>query len=86
MKSRTMIWMCTGTGLLLGASNALAQADNIFLKPDDISHISAPGVDADGDGCLSKSEVTAGGQLDKRFSTRDANGDGKLCKDEYYFP
>tara|TARA_R110000850_G_scaffold154656_12_gene278516 strand:+ start:4527 stop:4763 length:237 start_codon:yes stop_codon:yes gene_type:complete len=78
--------MCTASGLLLSAGSASAQLDNVFLKPDDVSHISAPGVDKDEDGCLSKSEVTPGGQLDKRFATRDANGDGKLCKDEYYFP
>ncbi len=86
MNSRICISVCMASGFLLGASSAAAQADNVFLKPDDVSHISAPGVDEDKDGCLSKSEVTPGGQLDKRFATRDANGDGKLCKDEYYFP
>ena len=54
--------------------------------PEDKTHVKIPGVDKNGDGCLDKTEVTPGGQLDKRFGTRDANGDGKLCKDEYYTP
>lgn len=69
--------------------SALAPAQqNSYMSSDtvDISKVKVPGVDKDGDGCLDKAEVTPGGQLDKRFATRDANGDGKLCKDEYFAP
>ncbi|MEC9362333.1 MAG: EF-hand domain-containing protein [Sinimarinibacterium flocculans] len=41
--------------------------------------------DTDGDGGLSTSELDPNSQLYKRFSTRDANGDGKLTRDEYAF-
>lgn len=41
--------------------------------------------DTDGDGGLSPSELDPGSQLYKRLSTRDANGDGKLSRDEYAF-
>ncbi|EIT68998.1 MULTISPECIES: hypothetical protein [Hydrocarboniphaga] len=41
--------------------------------------------DKNGDGCLDASELKPGSQLFKRLQTRDKNGDGKLCKDEYYF-
>lgn len=40
--------------------------------------------DVDGDGCLSQTEIPPDSQLSKRFATRDANHDGKLCKDEYF--
>lgn len=42
--------------------------------------------DANGDGIVQKSEVKPGSQLEKRFATRDKNGDGVLGKDEYYLP
>ncbi len=41
--------------------------------------------DSDGDGGLSPSELDPDSQLYKRLSTRDANGDGKLGRDEYAF-
>ncbi|MGQ0528584.1 MAG: hypothetical protein ACT4PG_01965 [Panacagrimonas sp.] len=85
MKFKTSLYLVL-TGVLM-SSGAFAQTDDsTFRKADDLSAVSVPGVDKDGDGCLSKTEVTPGGQLDKRFSTRDANGDGKLCKDEYFTP
>lgn len=74
---------------MLMATGAAVQAQqNSYMSSDtvDVSKVKVPGVDKDGDGCLDKSEVTPGGQLDKRFATRDANGDGKLCKDEYFAP
>ncbi len=75
-----------GFVLVLTWGGARAQVwDDPFAKHD-TSAVEVPGVDKDGDGCLSKSELTPGGQLDKRFATRDANGDGRLCKDEYFFP
>lgn len=42
--------------------------------------------DSNGDGLVQKSEARPGSQLDKRFATRDKNGDGVLGKDEYYLP
>jgi hypothetical protein len=77
--------------LTLAAGEAVAQPEALgegynYTSPEDKSHVKIPGIDKNGDGCLDKTEVTPGGQLDKRFSTRDANGDGKLCKDEYYTP
>ena len=86
MKSRFKSWnlVCSAMVLVCGAAGAQVW-DDPFAKHD-TSAVEVPGVDKDGDGCLSKSEVTPGGQLDKRFATRDANGDGKLCKDEYFFP
>lgn len=74
-----------GAGLLLAATAGVVVAQD-FEGRISIDKVSVPGVDKDGDGCLSKSEVTPGGQLDKRFETRDTNGDGKLCKDEYFMP
>lgn len=41
--------------------------------------------DKNGDGCLTPDELKPDSQLAKRFSTRDKNKDGKICKDEYYF-
>ena len=86
MKSKFGVRVLMLMGLALGSSLASAQVwDDPFAKHD-TSAVDVPGVDKDGDGCLSKSEITPGSQLEKRFSTRDANGDGMLCKDEYFFP
>lgn len=74
--------------VLLMAAGSAAMAQNSYESSGtvDVSQIKVPGVDKDGDGCLDKTEVTPGGQLEKRFATRDVNGDGKLCKDEYFAP
>ena len=77
--------------MTLAACEAVAQPESLgegynYAGPEDKTHVKIPGVDKNGDGCLDKAEVTPGGQLEKRFATRDANGDGKLCKDEYYTP
>ena len=77
--------MTLGAGEAIGQPEAIGEGYN-YSGPDDKSHVKIPGVDKNGDGCLDKTEVTPGGQLEKRFATRDANGDGKLCKDEYYTP
>lgn len=82
---RSSAMLCPAVALLLALSAAPAYAQ-IESGRVTIEDVSVPGVDKDGDGCLDKSEVTPGGQLDKRFSTRDVNGDGKLCKDEYFTP
>lgn len=42
-------------------------------------------LDKNGDGFLDSTEIEPGSQLAKRLQTRDANGDGKLSRDEYYF-
>ena len=41
--------------------------------------------DKNGDGFLEMSELEPNSQLAKRLATRDANGDGKLSRDEYFF-
>lgn len=41
--------------------------------------------DKNGDGFIDSTEIEPGSQLAKRLQTRDANGDGKLSRDEYYF-
>lgn len=80
-----VLGMTLMAGEAAGQPEALGEGYN-YSGPEDKSHVKIPGIDKDGDGCLDKTEVTPGGQLDKRFATRDANGDGKLCKDEYYTP
>ncbi|WP_420468382.1 hypothetical protein [Panacagrimonas sp.] len=83
-RNMTLAGSAIVTALLMwmaGPVQAQEQSGRITLD-----QISVPGVDKDGDGCLDKTEVTPGGQLDKRFATRDVNGDGKLCKDEYFAP
>lgn len=73
--------------MALAAGSVMAQdSETTYAGPDDKSRVKVPAVDKNGDGCIDKTEVTPGGQLEKRFATRDANGDGKLCKDEYYTP
>lgn len=42
-------------------------------------------VDKNGDGLIQKDELAPGSQLAKRFETRDANHDGTLTRDEYYY-
>lgn len=41
--------------------------------------------DKNGDGLIQKDELAPGAQLSKRFDTRDANHDGTLTRDEYYY-
>lgn len=82
---RSPLTLCPAVALLLALSATPAHAQ-IESGRVTIEDVSVPGVDKDGDGCLDRSEVNPGGQLDKRFSTRDANSDGKLCKDEYFTP
>lgn len=87
MSSKQLMTLSLAAVLTMAGGPLLAQ-ENSYSSTEtvDISKIKVPGVDKDGDGCLDKSEVTPGGQLDKRFATRDANSDGKLCKDEYFAP
>lgn len=85
MKMKLTVPALFGLALALGSGVAAAQLADPYGVVD-ITKVSVPGVDKDGDGCLDKTEVTPGSQLDKRFATRDTNGDGKLCKDEYFAP
>jgi hypothetical protein len=41
--------------------------------------------DTNGDGALTPDELPPDSQLAKRFATRDANKDGRLTRDEYFF-
>ncbi len=87
MKAKIVVSVLAGMGLMVSAGMSVAQGDETtYTGSDDKSRVKVPAVDKDGDGCISKDEVTPGGQLEKRFPTRDANKDGKLCKDEYYTP
>lgn len=91
LDSKGMLPFLIVLGMTLAAGDAVAQAESLgegynYSGPEDKTHVKIPGIDKNGDGCLDKSEVTPGGQLEKRFETRDANHDGKLCKDEYYTP
>lgn len=73
--------------MTLAAGAVVAQdSETTYAGADDKTRVKVPAVDKNGDGCIDKTEVTPGSQLEKRFATRDANGDGKLCKDEYYTP
>lgn len=81
------IAMAMAMAMSLAVGTAMAQhSETTYAGPDDKSRVKVPAVDKDGDGCIDKTEVTQGSQLEKRFKTRDADGDGKLCKDEYYTP
>lgn len=82
MKSKKSLYLAMTCALLSGAVHA--QIDPYATV--DISKIKVPAEDKNGDGCIEKSEVNPGSQMEKRFSTRDTNGDGKLCKDEYFAP
>ena len=53
--------------------------------PANTSPVSAMWVDKNGDGLIQKDEVIPGTQLAKRFDTRDANHDGTLSRDEYFY-
>jgi hypothetical protein len=79
--------------LLVGFLSAFAvgvataqDSETTYKGPEDKSRIKIPGIDKNGDGCLDMTEIDPNGQLAKRFSTRDVNHDGKLCKDEYFTP
>lgn len=90
-RKKGLLPLLVALGVTMLAGKATGQPESLgegynYSGPEDKSHVKVPGIDKDGDGCLDKTEVTPGGQLDKRFATRDANGDGKLCKDEYYAP
>ncbi len=69
----------------------MAPGSNVVGTPDygkDVKIIGAaeiPSPDKNGDGFLDPSELDPNSQLSKRLATRDANRDGKLSRDEYYF-
>ncbi|HSW12584.1 MAG TPA: hypothetical protein VLI06_07060 [Solimonas sp.] len=75
----------------LPGSDLMAPGSNTVGTPDygkDVkvgSTTAAASPDRNGDGFLEPSELEPGSQLSKRFATRDANRDGKLSRQEYYF-
>lgn len=83
MKRKPLFFIPAAIVLLVASAGMVQAQDGGRIT---LEKVAIPGVDKDGDGCLDKTEVTPGGQLDKRFGTRDVNADGKLCKDEYFTP
>lgn len=73
-----------GTGTLPGASLDRPGADTVGAPPG-TDPTTSMWTDANGDGLIQKSEIKPGTQLEKRFATRDANKDGTLTRDEYYY-
>lgn len=75
----------------LPGADLMAPGSNVVGTPDygkDVKIAGAaetPSPDRNGDGFLEPSELEPGSQLAKRLATRDANRDGKLSRDEYYF-
>ena len=79
----------TGAVLALGSNVALAQPPAgaaVGQTPVPGSAKAGRWDDKNNDGIIQKDEVTPGSQLEKRFATRDKNGDGQLSPDEYYVP
>lgn len=65
-------------------SNAVGTPDyGASVKSKAAGEAASP--DKNGDGFVEASEIEPNSQLAKRLATRDANGDGKLSRDEYYF-
>jgi hypothetical protein len=73
-----------GTGTLPGASLDRPGSDTVGAPPG-TDPTTSMWTDTNGDGLMQKSEVKPGSQMEKRFSTRDANKDGTLTRDEYYY-
>lgn len=78
--------------LMMVSGAAMAQANDVSgANPAGMTGPSAFAVnntnytDTNGDGALDRSELKPGSQLERRFATRDKNGDGKLTCDEYFF-
>lgn len=75
----------------LPGADMMAPGSNVVGTPDygkDVKITGATGAvspDKNGDGFLEMSELEPDSQLAKRLATRDANGDGKLSRDEYFF-
>ena len=75
----------------LPGADRMAPGSAVVGTPDygkDVKIAGATGAaspDKNGDGFLEASELEPGSQLAKRLATRDANRDGKLSRDEYFF-
>ncbi|AXQ31671.1 hypothetical protein D0B54_08220 [Solimonas sp. K1W22B-7] len=69
----------------------MAPGSNVVGTPDYGKDVKITGSaeaaspDKNGDGFLDTSELDPNSQLAKRLPTRDANKDGKLSRDEYFF-
>lgn len=66
-----------------GASNAASRAAATASQPPDSDDTKFAGLDADGDGALSKAEVAGNSELTTRFPALDRNGDGRLSRREF---
>lgn len=73
-----------GTGTLPGASLDRPGSGTVGAPPGNATSAEM-WTDANGDGLAQLSEVKPGSQMQKRFATRDANKDGTLTRDEYYY-
>lgn len=68
---------------LSGASNAASRAAVTASQPPVSDDAKFAGIDADGDGALSKAEVAGNSELTTRFPALDRNGDGRLSRSEF---
>ncbi len=73
-----------GTGTLPGHGLDAPGSGSVGAPPG-TSSTSSQWTDTNGDGLMQLSEVTPGSQMAKRFATRDANRDGTLTRDEYFY-
>lgn len=76
--------------LALLVSGAAAAADSYDLAIGPATAASNPVLskiwtDSNGDKTIQKEELAPDSQLYKRFATRDANKDGTLTRDEYFY-
>lgn len=65
------------------ASNAASRAAVTATQPPRDDYAKFAGLDADGDGALSKAEVAGNQELTTRFRALDRNADGQLSRGEF---
>jgi len=81
-----IIWAAlAATGMSAGPALAQGELDST-MGASDTPKAAALATDRNGDGMISRDEVTPGTNLANRFDDRDQNGDGMLTQDEYYLP
>ena len=66
-----------------GAGNAASRAAVTASQPPRDDYAKFAGLDADGDGVLSKAEVAGNDELTTRFPALDRNADGRLSRGEF---